>query len=184
MIYIPIKNLTDKTNKKYNNKILSRRSIFRILNKFKSAKDNLIKIISKKEGKHTCINQDYLYLFYNKKYRLECSKYTEVSINFIEGYDRAYYINIANSLSKILSTRIIYTVELKDNINHLHLIIENSHVNKTLIENYLINELMQDESRVNKSILVTSVRDLDKFYHYINKSHDSKIISFESNEKI
>lgn len=180
MTYIPIKNLIDKNNKKYNNKILSRRSIFRILNKFKSANDNLIKIISKKEGKHTCINQDYLYLFYNKKYRLECSKYTELSINFLEGYDRTYYINIANSLSKILSARIIYTVELKDNINHLHLIIENSHINKASIKNYLMNELMHDEARVNKCTVMTSVRDLDKFYHYINKSQDSKIISFES----
>lgn len=182
MIYIPIKNLTDKNNKKYNNKLLSRRSIFRILNKFKSSKADLMKIISKKENKHTCIHRDYLYLFYNKKYKLECSKFSEVSINFLENYDRAYYYNIAKSLSLILSTNIIFSIELKNNINHLHMIVKSAPNNENLVKNYLINELIQSESKVNNSVVVNDARDIDKYYYYINKSETSQIILYEYSE--
>lgn len=179
MKYIRIKDLTDKTNQKYNNKIVSRRTIFRILEKYRNDNCRFSKFsnLSIVLQNNTMINEEFLYLFYSKKYKMECKKYSEITINLNDDYRVDYYKNIAQLVSNYFDKEIKYSIESKVKKYHIHILCKTNNINKESFVDFLNCKLQINKGLLLKNINIAEVRDLDKYYGYISKS--SNIMSLK-----
>lgn len=178
MRYITLKELTDKNNNSYNNKIVSRRTIFRILKKYRNDEERFSQFstLSMLLKNNTMINEDFLYLFYKKEYKRECKKYSEISINLNDDYKHDYYVCLAEIISRYFNKSIQYSIEKKDKRFHIHILCKTNNIDKDLFVNFLNSELQIQKGLLSKNVNIAEVRDLDKYYNYIIKSSDIREI--------
>jgi len=173
MGYITIKELTNKNNLKYNEKIVSRRTIFRILKRYREG-DKRIPNLCKIEKNNTVINEDFLYLFYSKIYKKKCNQYTEITVNLNDDFDYNYYEHIAQLISDFFERNIKFCIEKVANRYHVHTLIKVPNVNKELLIKDLNSKLKIDTKYLFKNINVEVTRDLDKYVSYMSKSTNIK----------
>lgn len=178
MRYITVKELTDKNNSSYNNKIVSRRTIFRILKKYRNDEERFLQFsnLTILLKNNTMINEEFLYLFYSKKYKKECEKHSEITINLNDDYKHDYYVYIADLVSAYVNSDIKYSIEKKDNRYHIHILCKTNNIDKDLFVNFLNSELQIQKGLLSKNVNIAEVRDLDKYYNYIIKSSDIREI--------
>src|SRR5690606_19129715 len=105
-----------------------------ILERYRSDKERFLQFsnltISLKNN--TMINEEFLYLFYSKKYKKECEKHSEITINLNDDYKHDYYVYLAKIISRYFNKSIHYSIEKKDKRFHIHILCKTNNIDKDL----------------------------------------------------